>query len=505
MNHVQGIKTKAHTPFATAPLPASARETKAREAQIKAILHALFANKLQEAESVAEGPATKSSPSSSRFPESPAKIAQIASKKLMSSPLEDEEKELNDIEFDYTATGDDWLTEEYLKRICPRGRYRDPRSADTICFAILNKTCTDRNEWDLSKIFPARTISAADVQQLTIQQIKALNVPTFFSIIDLYSGEQTIKFLGLDCMTESVIMALCFFNKAFGTAFAAAQKGWYNAPIDEATQKAAKLAFASYKKYSPEEMQEFMSNPRFKKIEQGQMLCSYSLTEKSLDKTLSIMRWRNLNVKFLPIGLQKPVTLDFLIQLNTAFREPKNSEFGFRKTRSEVVHNDEVAYFVPGSAVESEMKQFAATLNSQLEQCDAGKENPIVVAAYSYQKLISIHPFLDANGRTARFVADLILRRYGLLPVTWQEKHRNVSVQLHVPEKVTSTTSLKWLLEDLERSYKLSESDKKLEASAPSPPAHEAASSSQSSSASSSSPISGTPQNKPKKNKRKKK
>lgn len=41
---------------------------------------------------------------------------------------------------------------------------------------------------------------------------------------------------------------------------------------------------------------------------------------------------------------------------------------------------------------------------------------PVELAARAYQRLVSIHPFVDANGRTTRMVMDYILRKNGLPP-----------------------------------------------------------------------------------------
>lgn len=49
---------------------------------------------------------------------------------------------------------------------------------------------------------------------------------------------------------------------------------------------------------------------------------------------------------------------------------------------------------------------------------DKGVANPVEVAARATQKLISIHPFSDANGRTGQFVMNFILQRAGLPPAT---------------------------------------------------------------------------------------
>jgi hypothetical protein len=46
-------------------------------------------------------------------------------------------------------------------------------------------------------------------------------------------------------------------------------------------------------------------------------------------------------------------------------------------------------------------------------------KDPVSQAAYTYQTLISVHPFIDGNGRTARLVADAILMNNNYLPLAF--------------------------------------------------------------------------------------
>jgi prophage maintenance system killer protein len=45
-----------------------------------------------------------------------------------------------------------------------------------------------------------------------------------------------------------------------------------------------------------------------------------------------------------------------------------------------------------------------------------GTMNPVELAGKAYQQLVRIHPFKDANGRTTRLAADMILQKKGLPP-----------------------------------------------------------------------------------------
>jgi Fic family protein len=39
--------------------------------------------------------------------------------------------------------------------------------------------------------------------------------------------------------------------------------------------------------------------------------------------------------------------------------------------------------------------------------------HPVVLAAEMHERLVTIHPFIDGNGRTARLIMNLILLQYG--------------------------------------------------------------------------------------------
>ena len=51
-------------------------------------------------------------------------------------------------------------------------------------------------------------------------------------------------------------------------------------------------------------------------------------------------------------------------------------------------------------------------------------EHPVTVAALAHYKLVSIHPFVDENGRTARLLMNLILIQNGYPPAIITQKDR---------------------------------------------------------------------------------
>jgi len=41
------------------------------------------------------------------------------------------------------------------------------------------------------------------------------------------------------------------------------------------------------------------------------------------------------------------------------------------------------------------------------------QDHPVIVAALAHYKLVTIHPFIDGNGRTARLLMNLLLLQHG--------------------------------------------------------------------------------------------
>jgi len=78
-------------------------------------------------------------------------------------------------------------------------------------------------------------------------------------------------------------------------------------------------------------------------------------------------------------------------------------------------------------------------------------EHPVVIAAEAHTRFVSIHPFVDGNGRTARLIMNLILLHYGFPPAIikvtqrseyldsmeeWQQNGRKESFQELVANSV---------------------------------------------------------------------
>lgn len=55
-------------------------------------------------------------------------------------------------------------------------------------------------------------------------------------------------------------------------------------------------------------------------------------------------------------------------------------------------------------------------MKTGLQQCHENRKNPIIFSAEAYQRFVTLHPFENGNGRTARMIMDYILQRFDILP-----------------------------------------------------------------------------------------
>jgi len=121
-----------------------------------------------------------------------------------------------------------------------------------------------------------------------------------------------------------------------------------------------------------------------------------------------------------------PVTLDRIKTINQTLESGLGHNGGTpgELRKLDVAAGGSVAkMYVPNKEVPAQMASFV-----EWYQANEATMPPIELAARAYQRLVSIHPFLDANGRTSRLVMDWILQRNGLpAPVLAQGDH-NVAV-----------------------------------------------------------------------------
>jgi Fic family protein len=120
----------------------------------------------------------------------------------------------------------------------------------------------------------------------------------------------------------------------------------------------------------------------------------------------------------------EPLTMDRIFEINKTLGEGlKNNGGKVGELRDHAVNAGGFAkQYLEVGEVKPAMADFMTWYNSAKETMP-----PIELAAQAYQKLVSIHPFSDANGRTCRMVMDMILENHGLPPATLQGDEVNVA------------------------------------------------------------------------------
>ncbi len=116
------------------------------------------------------------------------------------------------------------------------------------------------------------------------------------------------------------------------------------------------------------------------------------------------------------INKEPEPTIETIKEIDKVNLEKIDEENGgkFRKIQNYVVKEKagkmEIIYTPPKSSVVPKlMRDLVSWINESIKK----DVSPIIIAAIAHYELVSIHPFLDGNGRTARALATLILYRLG--------------------------------------------------------------------------------------------
>lgn len=329
-----------------------------------------------------------------------------------------------------------------------------------------------RNEHNYPAIFPNRVVRREDVSKLSLEQINSLPFEDLLAIIDLLSNKQAWNFLNDPAISfNDKKYALLAFNDVFGEEFAQTIQKQLSAPINSKTIEEADTLFEKLLKYTPQQFKE-LDPKRVKILHEKRCNASNTFAETCFRDTrddnsiAELESWENMNNKELAQGLiGNEISLYQLSRINLITRNQFNLEAHTElqsnalapiRPVGTIAHIKENAC-VPPKQIQPLLEVTLKWINDELKKCDNGKSNPIVVAALANQRLVTIHPFPDGNGRTSRFVADMILRKYGLLPAAWAEEEVGVAIfpQLARGERQTPTLAIEKMISALERSNKI--------------------------------------------------
>lgn len=112
----------------------------------------------------------------------------------------------------------------------------------------------------------------------------------------------------------------------------------------------------------------------------------------------------------------------------------KISQIGNWKTKPNEIINykDEKISFAPPDEVPEAMHTLLDKTNAELDAFFKQKESlhPLLIAAQFHIGYVTIHPFYDGNGRTARILTNLLLISCGMPPIIIKDKHKQAYYQL---------------------------------------------------------------------------
>jgi len=114
--------------------------------------------------------------------------------------------------------------------------------------------------------------------------------------------------------------------------------------------------------------------------------------------------------------------------------EEKKKQVGEWKTHPNEIINykNEKFDFTPPSEVKEKMHELINWLGAEADKLKYAKKDapdPVLLAFEFHLRYLTIHPFYDGNGRTARILMNLILISYGYPPVIINDKQKQTYYQ----------------------------------------------------------------------------
>lgn len=115
-------------------------------------------------------------------------------------------------------------------------------------------------------------------------------------------------------------------------------------------------------------------------------------------------------------GTERRVDFEFFGKIHKSLADGEVENPG--KIRSTIVRTSGGwgALYPPPQYLERLMPEFFDWFNKGLLLCESGSKNPLIFAAEVYQRIVSLHPFENGNGRACRLLMDYVLIRFSLPP-----------------------------------------------------------------------------------------
>ncbi len=195
-----------------------------------------------------------------------------------------------------------------------------------------------------------------------------------------------------------------------------------------------------------------LNPPHFAELQQARTVGSFTLTKSGAED--SIARWEACDIMVRGMARSKmPLTREDILNINRIILHSQDS--GKLRDSEITAGGNGALTYLPESQLEDFYDRYCQALTEGINGCEAKELNPIVVAAWAYQALVSIHPFNDANGRSCRMVADYVLQRFGLPPIALEHNVELAVFALNKKRSVSRNQATKIFLEGVKNSYRI--------------------------------------------------
>ncbi|MBA2369789.1 MAG: Fic family protein [Candidatus Protochlamydia sp.] len=203
------------------------------------------------------------------------------------------------------------------------------------------------------------------------------------------------KIYSINAQLNFALERMAFFEKIHDTLI----EKW-SEPIDDATLEKANVVLANLASVE-------LNEEKSQVLLQGRV--GGSLTIQSDPNTVNDWIRAESFVKEL-VKSKDDLTIDDICAINQLVNGEVES-FGLRDHPVSVGDWGGVSY-----PDQKDVKDLINVIVKEINQGIKKGDNPIILGALAYQKMVSVHPFSDGNGRTCRLVMDYVLLKAGILP-----------------------------------------------------------------------------------------
>jgi hypothetical protein len=194
---------------------------------------------------------------------------------------------------------------------------------------------------------------------------------------------------------------------------------------------------------------DFSNNPELNQVRMGN---SGTVTGREGTGDLAAANWERANAKVAEWAASgEDLSIGKINELNAMLGEGLSHNGGvpgqLRVAGQDVAAGSFSRMYLPGENVNASMGEYMSFYNA-----NKATMGPVQLSGESCQRLISIHPYLDGNGRTTRLVGDWILQRNGLPPSAITGAEKNVAVFGLAESGATPTSAVTSMTSGVERS-----------------------------------------------------